>query len=105
MTHAQMVEMERHRGQARMVAERTPADGRILEVARRSGHTAIELAKTGGYEVAVIDVDADAGSVEIVQANAREAGVPVAVSSGDAAELPYPDGSFDVVFCCAAFRD
>jgi ubiquinone/menaquinone biosynthesis C-methylase UbiE len=105
MTHARTVETDLHRDQARMVAERTPPGGRILEVGRGAGHTAIEVAKTGVYEVAVLDVGtASVASVEIAQANAREAGISAAFCSGDAAALPYADGSFDVVFCSGTFK-
>jgi ubiquinone/menaquinone biosynthesis C-methylase UbiE len=93
---------ERHRDQARMAAERTPSGGRILEVAPGPGYTAIELAKAG-YEV--VGLDSSQTFVEIARKNADEAGVGIDFRLGNSAELPFEDGEFDSVLCCAAFKN
>ena len=98
-----VTDTERHQEQARMAVDRTPAGGRILEVAAGPGRTAIELARTGDYEVTGHDISE--AFVEIARANAAEAGVPVDFRHGDAAALPFEDGTFDFVLCCAAFKN
>ncbi len=87
---------------AQAVSDRAPAGGRVLEVAPGPGYLAIELAKRG-YRVTAVDISRT--FVRIVRDNAARAGVAVDVRLGDAAALPFADGSFDVVVCTAAFKN
>ncbi|MCL5952784.1 MAG: class I SAM-dependent methyltransferase [Chloroflexi bacterium] len=88
---------------ARRVAEIVPAGGRVLEVAPGPGFLAIEIAKTGKYQVSGVDISRT--FVEIERANAQEAGVEIDFRQGDAAQLPFEDASFDSVICTAAFKN
>jgi len=87
---------------ARAVAERTPAGGRVLEVAPGPGYLAVQLAQLG-LRVSAIDISRS--FVRMARENARAAGVALDVSLGDAAHLPYPDAQFDFAVCRAAFKN
>ena len=76
--------------------------GRVLEVAPGPGYFAIEMAKLG-HKVTAIDISRT--FVEIGRNNAAKAGVEVAFREGDAAHLPFEEGSFDFVMCRAAFKN
>jgi ubiquinone/menaquinone biosynthesis C-methylase UbiE len=92
-----------YRATARSVVDRTPAGGKILEVAAGPGYLAIEIAKLGRREIAGVDISKS--FVRIATENAREAGVAIEFRQGNAAELPYDDASFDFVVCRAAFKN
>ena len=83
---------------------RALADGaEVLEVAPGPGYFAIEMARPGRVRVSGLDISRT--FVEIAQQNAREAGVGVEFRQGDAAAMPFPDDSFDLVVCQAAFKN
>jgi SAM-dependent methyltransferase len=67
---------------------------RVLDVACGTGNVAIPLARAGCVVTGV-----DIAPNLLVQARKRAAaeGMTIAFDEGDAEELPYPDGSFDVV--------
>jgi ubiquinone/menaquinone biosynthesis C-methylase UbiE len=88
---------------AERVSALVPAGGRVLEVAPGPGFLAIEIAKTGKYEVSGVDISKT--FVEIERANAQAAGVGIDFRQGDAADLPYEDACFDFVVCTAAFKN
>ncbi len=88
---------------AKRVTEIVPAGSYVLEVAPGPGFLAIELAKTGKYQVSGVDISKT--FVQIERANAKEAGVEIDFQQGDAAKLPFEDGSFDFVICTAAFKN
>jgi ubiquinone/menaquinone biosynthesis C-methylase UbiE len=88
---------------ARRIAERTPDGGRVLDLAPGPGYVAIEVARLGQYQVVGLDISET--FVQIASERAREAGVAVDFQRGDAAQMPFADGSFDVVFCRAAFKN
>jgi ubiquinone/menaquinone biosynthesis C-methylase UbiE len=80
------------------------ADGaRILEVAPGPGYFAIELARSGRFRVTGLDISRT--FVEIASTNARRQGVRVDFRLGDAAEMPFDDGTFDLIVCQAAFKN
>jgi ubiquinone/menaquinone biosynthesis C-methylase UbiE len=95
--------MEEFKALARKTAEKLPPRGRVLEVAPGPGYFAIELAKLGEYEIAGLDISET--FVEIARANAAEARVRVDFRRGNAAEMPYPDDTFDFLLCRAAFKN
>ncbi len=76
-----------------------PEKGTALDIATGGGHTAIFLAKAG-WSVTASDVApgmlAECGSL------AAESGVAVTTNRHTAEELPYSDGSFDLVTCRVA---
>jgi SAM-dependent methyltransferase len=71
-----------------------PAGARVLDIACGTGNTAIPLAKRGAVVTGV-----DIAPNLIVQARERAAAESLVVQfdEGDAEQLPYADGSFDVV--------
>jgi ubiquinone/menaquinone biosynthesis C-methylase UbiE len=86
------------RGVAADVAEAAPAGARVLDVGCGPGRLAIQLAREHG--LAVVGIDLDPAMIERARAHARqfddEQMRPTFVV-GDAAAMPFPDGSFDVV--------
>jgi SAM-dependent methyltransferase len=81
------------------VAAVAPAGARVLEVGCGPGHLSIRLAESHALDVTGLDLDP--AMVERAQKNAERAtrdaqSLPTFIV-GDAASLPFPDGSFDVV--------
>lgn len=89
--------------QAEVVTRDLPARGEALEVAPGPGYFAIEMARSGRVHVSALDISRT--FVEIASENARRAGVDVSVRQGDASQMPFPDASFDLVVCQAAFKN
>jgi ubiquinone/menaquinone biosynthesis C-methylase UbiE len=96
-------DIEEYRSLAQTIAGRVRPGAKVLEVAPGPGYTAIELAKLGSFSVVGMDISAT--FVEMGRRNAREAGVVVEFQLGDAASMPFPDGSFDFIVCRAAFKN
>lgn len=88
---------------ARRMAARIPADGRVLEVAPGPGYFAIELAKLTQCEITGLDISQT--FVEIAKTNAANAGVRVDFRRGNASDIPFAAEAFDFVFCRAAFKN
>src|SRR5512143_1227496 len=63
------------KGWVRQVDETVPAGSRVLEVAPGPGFLSIDLARSGKYQVTGLDISKT--FVEIAQAHARQANVPV----------------------------
>jgi len=91
-----------YRKQAAQLIAGLPANGRVLEVAPGPGYLAIEMARLGAY---VTGLDISRTFVEIATDAARHAGVAVDFQRGDVAEMPFANGSFDLVVCQAAFKN
>jgi ubiquinone/menaquinone biosynthesis C-methylase UbiE len=90
------------RRQAAQVTAGLPGAAAVLEVAPGPGYFAVELARLG-YAVTAVDVSRT--MVEISRETAARAEVEVDVRHGDASRLPFPDASFDLVVCQAAFKN
>jgi ubiquinone/menaquinone biosynthesis C-methylase UbiE len=88
---------------AKVVVERVASGARVLEVAPGPGFLAIEIARAGRHRVTGLDISES--FVRIARENARKAGVAVDFQRGNASAMPFPDGSFDVVVCTAAFKN
>src|SRR5919197_302384 len=95
-------DVRRFRDTAREIEERVPSGARLLEVARGPGYLAIELAQRG---YAVTGLDISKSFVDIATRNAAQAAVAIKFENGDAAHMPFPDATFDVVVCTAAFKN
>ena len=67
---------------------------RLLDVACGTGQTAIPAAKTGAR---VTGVDIASNLIETARKQAASEGLHIQFDEGDAENLPYPDGAFDVV--------
>ncbi|HEY6358629.1 MAG TPA: class I SAM-dependent methyltransferase [Vicinamibacterales bacterium] len=96
-------DLTRFRRMAATIAALAPADSRILEVAPGPGYGAIELARAGAYRVTGLDISES--FVRIARENARAAGVEVDFRHGNASAMPFPEASFDVIVCTAAFKN
>jgi ubiquinone/menaquinone biosynthesis C-methylase UbiE len=101
-------DMEDFRREAMRIAAQLANGARILEVAPGPGFFSIELAKLGnlkpgGFWIAGLDVSRT--FVEIAKKNARAAGVTVDFQHGNASAMPLADGSFDFIYCSAAFKN
>src|SRR5438270_12458429 len=96
-------DIERFRTLAARLRTVLPQGGDVLEVAPGPGHLAIELAKGGAYRVTGLDISRT--MVELARKNAAEAGVEADFCQGNAAAMPFPDESFDLLACSAAFKN
>lgn len=85
-----------------VAAEAAPGS-RVLELAPGPGFCAIEIARTGTYEVTGLDISES--FVRIARENAAAAGVAVDFRHGNASQMPFPDASFDFIVCSAAFKN
>ncbi|WP_033342538.1 class I SAM-dependent methyltransferase [Catenuloplanes japonicus] len=74
----------------------------ILEIAPGPGYLTVELAKRGA-RVSALDISHT--FVGIVRERAAAQHLTVDVRQGDAAAMPFPDASFDLIICQAAFKN
>jgi SAM-dependent methyltransferase len=72
-----------------------PRGLRILEVGAGTGRDSLALAAAGA---SVVTLDYAPQSLRLIQATATATGAGVAVVGGDGLRLPFPDGTFDLVF-------
>ncbi len=86
---------------ARLTGVLPPGD--VLEVAPGPGFLAIELARTGKYNVTGLDVSKT--FVDLARKNAAQAGVQPKFLQGNASAMPFADNSFDLLVCRAAFKN
>ena len=95
--------IEEYKSWAKLVIDKTVIGGNVLEVAPGPGYLSIELAKLGNYNITGLDISKT--FVEIAQNKAKEAKVKVDFRQGDAAEMPFPDGTFNFAICTSAFKN
>lgn len=80
-----------------------PATGRALDVGCGGGHAALELARRQpGLEVVGLDLSAE--QVARARKRADALGDRVRFVVGSALELPFEDGSFDLVYSVASIK-
>ena len=96
-------DMEDFRREAKAVAARLNSGASVLEVAPGPGFFAIELANLGDFRITGLDISRTL--VEIAARNARNAGAKIDFRLGNASSMQFPDGSFDFVYCSAAFKN
>jgi ubiquinone/menaquinone biosynthesis C-methylase UbiE len=96
-------DMHRFASLAQRLAAQIGPNSRVLEIAPGPGYLAIELAKLTGCRL--VGVDISRTFIHIARQNAEKAGVDIAFEEGDAADLPLPSDAFDLVVCCAAFKN
>ena len=95
--------IEEYKSWAKLVSDNTSPSSNVLEVAPGPGYLSVELAKLGNYNI--IGLDISKTFVEIAQTKATKAGVKVDFRQGDAAEMPFADGTFDFAVCTSAFKN
>jgi ubiquinone/menaquinone biosynthesis C-methylase UbiE len=89
---------------ARLVDQADPRSGqRVLDVGCGTGTLALSL-KARAPETEVIGLDADPEILDRARANAREAELDVRFDRALATELPFEDGSFDMVVSTLFFH-
>jgi SAM-dependent methyltransferase len=94
---------EEHRV-ARLLLALSPGD-RVLDVACGPGNFSREFARVVGDTGLVIGIDASRPMLERAVHETSRAGIDnLAYVYGDAADLPFQDGSFDAVCCFAALH-
>ena len=96
-------DLKRHKGMAKQMAEKIPAQGKVLEIAPGPGYFCIELAKLGDYQITGLDISKS--FVEIARRNAAKAGLKIDFRQGNASAMPFEDNTFDFTFCQAAFKN
>jgi len=70
---------------------------RTLDVGCGGGLLAEEFARLG---CAVTGIDPSEKSLEAARTHAREAGLAIEYHQGAGERLPFPDGAFEIVYCC-----
>jgi SAM-dependent methyltransferase len=68
---------------------------RVLDVGCGAGTDLVRFARAGAI---VSGVDLSAAAVDLARANVAQQGLEADICEADAAHLPYPDGTFDLVF-------
>jgi len=102
-TRTRRNDLEDFRRQAKRVAESLRPGCDVLEVAPGPGFFAIELGKLGDFKIT--GLDASRTFVEIAAENARKEGAKIDFRLGNASAMPFPDESFDFLYCSAAFKN
>jgi ubiquinone/menaquinone biosynthesis C-methylase UbiE len=90
------------RTQAAQLTADLQEGARILEVAPGPGYLAVEMARLG-FDVTGVDLSAT--FVQLATDASSRAGVDARFLRADAADLPLPDTSVDLVVCQAAFKN
>jgi ubiquinone/menaquinone biosynthesis C-methylase UbiE len=87
-----------------LIEQAAPSAGqRVLDIGCGTGTLAIEVKRTEpGAEV--VGLDADPEMLEQARSKAAGAGVEIGFDEGYSTELPYPDGSFDLVLSTLFFH-
>ena len=80
-----------------------PNGGDVLEVAPGPGFLAIEIARDRRFRVTGLDISKT--FVELARNNAASEGVAAEFRQGNASQMPFPDNSFDLLVCRAAFKN
>lgn len=96
-------DLDEFKALAKRVSANLAAGASVLEVAPGPGYFSIELAKLGKYKITGIDISKT--FVELARTNAREDNVEVDFQRGNASQMPFQDDSFDLIVCCAAFKN
>lgn len=96
-------QMEEYRRLAARLTAGLSDGAAVLEIAPGPGYLAIEMARSGRVRVTGLDVSTT--FVELATAAARKEGADVEFRVGDAADLPFDDGSFDLAVSQAAFKN
>jgi ubiquinone/menaquinone biosynthesis C-methylase UbiE len=96
-------DIHRHQLMAARLVKHIPPGGYVLEIAPGPGYFCIELARLGQFHLTGLDISQS--FVDIARKNAAEAGIEAEFRRGDAADLPFEQGSFDFIFCQAAFKN
>lgn len=81
-----------------------PATPAILDVGCGTALNLIEAARQFGPVRFLAGIDISPGMVAVARAKTAALGLPAQITEGDAEQLPYPDGLFDLVICNSVFH-
>lgn len=76
----------------------------VLDVGSGTGINLIEAARWFAPARLLCGIDIAPGMVAVAQAKTSRLGIPAQFAVGDAEQLPYPDGLFDLVICNSVFH-
>ena len=94
-----IAKLERHAHDLAIDAAQVQPGERVLEVAVGPGITLVELGRRAGPTGSVVGVDLSDGMLELARQAVAAAGlVDISLTQSDAAELPFADDSFDVLY-------
>jgi ubiquinone/menaquinone biosynthesis C-methylase UbiE len=96
-------DLDEFKALAKRMSANLPEGSSVLEVAPGPGYFAIELAKLGKYKITGLDISKT--FVELACKNGSDEGVQVDFQHGNASQMPFQDGSFDLIACRAAFKN
>jgi ubiquinone/menaquinone biosynthesis C-methylase UbiE len=96
-------QLRTYRQQAADLTSGLAAGADILEIAPGPGYLTVELGRLRRFRVTGVDLSST--FVGIASDYARRQGVDVSIRQGDAEDLPFPDASFDLTVCQAAFKN
>jgi ubiquinone/menaquinone biosynthesis C-methylase UbiE len=96
-------QLQNYRKQASDLTRGLPVGADILEIAPGPGYLTVELARLQRFRVTGVDLSRT--FVDLASSYARRQGVEVTIRQGDAEDLPFPDASFDLTVCQAAFKN
>lgn len=83
-----------------LIQSANPQPGeRVLDVACGTGIVARRSAPLVGSQGTVIGIDLNPGMIDMARAAAEREGLVLEWRTGPAEQLPFPDGSFDLVMC------
>ena len=71
---------------------------RVLDVACGTGIVARQIAARVGPQ-GIIGLDLDPDKIDVARAVAKREGLAIEWKTGPAEQLPFPDGSFDLIIC------
>jgi ubiquinone/menaquinone biosynthesis C-methylase UbiE len=80
------------------IADPQPGE-RVLDVACGTGIVAQQISRRVGSQGTVIGLDLDPEKITVARATAEREGLSIEWHTSPAEQLPFPDGSFDVVLC------
>ena len=72
---------------------------RVLDVACGTGIVARQIAARVGSQGIIIGLDLDPDKINVARAMANQEGLAIEWKTGPAEQLPFPDGSFDLLIC------
>jgi ubiquinone/menaquinone biosynthesis C-methylase UbiE len=103
---ARLYMLPEYRYFVRKVLGRKIKSGKVLDIGTGSARLAIELAKSKSNKFEIIGLDVSDDMLARAKTNARAAGVgdKITFIKGNAADLPFPDKSFDLVVSYASLH-
>lgn len=96
-------DLQEYRRVAQELKALLPNGGDVLEVAPGPGFLTIALAQDSRFHLTGLDISKT--FVELARKNAAEAGVLADFRQGNASQMPFPENSFDLLVCRAAFKN